>query len=113
MDRSWGLEGVYLYLIVFKSARLHLIFLKYGRSLSGSDELFVFVMSSMSRKQQILQPFEDTLSVTSQCSIFHELECVGTVHKVVQDSWKALQANGCFPIPGCRGRCTWCMCTCL
>lgn len=60
-----------------------------------SYELFVFVMSSMSRKQHILQPFEDTLSVTSQCSIFHELKCVGTVYKVLQYSRKALKTENC------------------
>lgn len=33
-----------------------------------SNELLVFVTSGMSRKQHILQPFEDTLS--PQCSSF-------------------------------------------
>lgn len=56
-----------------------------------SYELFLFVMSSMSRKQHIFQPFEDTLSVTSRCSIFDELQCVGTVYKVLQYSQKALK----------------------
>ena len=55
---------------------------------------FVF-MSSMSRRQHILQPFEDTLSVTSRCSIFHKLECVGTVYKVLQPSQKALNTENC------------------
>lgn len=55
-----------------------------------SYELFLFVMSSMSRKPPILQPFEDTLSVTSRSSVF-ELQCVGTVYKVLQYSQKALK----------------------
>lgn len=58
-----------------------------------SDELFAFVMSRVSGKQHIFQPFEDTLSVTSQRSIFHELECVGTGYKVLQDSGEALKAQ--------------------
>lgn len=51
-----------------------------------SYELFAFVMSGVSRKQHIFQPFEDTLSVTSQCSIFDELKCVGTGYKVLERS---------------------------
>lgn len=53
-----------------------------------SYELFAFVMSRVSRKQHIFQPFEDTLSVTSQCSIFDELKCVGTGYKVLERSGK-------------------------
>lgn len=55
-----------------------------------SYELFLFVMSSMSRKPPIFQPFEDMLSVTSRSSVF-ELQRVGTVYKVLQYSQKALK----------------------
>lgn len=55
-----------------------------------SYELFLFVMSSMSRKPPIFQPFEDMLSVTSRSSVF-ELRRVGTVYKVLQYSQKALK----------------------
>lgn len=95
IDRSCGLEGVYLYLIFFKFVCLYVIFFKYDRAVVQSYELFVFVMSSMSRKQHILQPFEDTLSVTSRRSIFHKLKCVGAVYKVLQYSGKALKTKNC------------------
>lgn len=117
-DRSCGLEGVYIHLIFFKFVCLYLIFFKYGRTLVRSYELFVFVMSSMSRKQHVLQPFEDTLSVASQCSIFHELKCVGTVYKVLQYSQKALKTKNCKwrgafqSSAGRRGGVPGCRCTC-
>lgn len=95
IDRSCGLAEVYLYLIFFKFVSLYLIFFKYGRTLVQSYELFVFVTSSMSRKQHTLQLFEDTLSVTSQRSIFYKLKCVGTIYKALQYSRRALKTKNC------------------
>lgn len=94
MDRSRGLEGVYLCSRFSKFICLCFNILQIRWGCERSDELFVFAMSSVSRKRHTLQPFEDALSVTSRCSIFHEPRCVGTLYKVLQQSRKAPKPAG-------------------